>query len=115
VYLLYVALTVIQPVVLVLAGTLDFNPNGVWILGLLLIGLARGSRLAWALLLILNGFALLATAGFAIASWPWNWSAGVLVMLPSFGFLTAVLLSPQMRGHLRPYRGQASSAAPTLP
>jgi len=111
VYFLYVALTVLQPVVLVLDGDLDFNPRGVLIIAPLLLALAYGSRLAWGLLLLLGALPLLASAAVAATAAPWAWSSGTWLTLLTGVALLATLTSSAMRRHLR----QRTSVAPNTP
>jgi hypothetical protein len=113
--LVYVLLTVLQPVVLVLDGYLDFRASGVVIVLPLLLGLASGSRLAWGLLLLLNAFPLLATATLAATTAPWAWSAGMWLELLTSAALVATLTSPPMRARLRPPRRQGAAGPTPLP
>ena len=112
-YLVYVALTALQPALFVLDGNLDFKSRGVLIVVPLLLGLAYGSRLAWGLLLVLNVMPLLATAAFALTTAPWAWSGGVTLGLLTGAALIAALVSPAMRAHLgrRPHRTAPRTSA----
>jgi hypothetical protein len=112
VYFLYVLLTAAQPLLLAAYGGLDFKSRGVFILGALLLGLAYGSRLAWWLLLALDGVPLLASAAMAITTRPWAWSGAVVLALASGVALVAALASPAMRAHVgRGPRRRAQGAA----
>src|ERR1700722_18731721 len=91
VYFVYVLLTVAQPVLLVAYGDLDFKSRGIVIVGALLVGLAYGSRLAWWLLLALNGIPLLATVAVAVTTRPWAWPGGVALGLITGAALVAAL------------------------
>lgn len=115
VYFVYVLLTVLQPVAFVLDGDLDFKPRGVLIVLPLLLALAYGSRLAWGLLLILNGLPLLATTAFAATTAPWAWSAGAWLALLTGVMLVATLTSSPMRSHLRHHRRGSASGPTPLP
>ena len=114
VYFVYVLLTVLQPALAVADGNLDFKSRGVLIVVPLLLGLAYGSRLAWALLLALNGVPLLATVAFAVSTAPWAWSGGLALALLTGVMLVAALVSPAMRGHLAGQAPKASAGAPVL-
>jgi hypothetical protein len=60
---------------------------------LLLFGLARGSTLAWALLLAWHGFTLL--VALALTQWPW--SASTVVLIAASAVAAAILISGEMR------------------
>jgi hypothetical protein len=60
----------------------------------------RGGRVAWTVLLILTAGLLLLVV--MAAAWPW--SGELVVMLAVLASQTVILLSPAVRGHLRPGR-----------
>jgi hypothetical protein len=112
VYIFYLLLAVLQPVVLVLDGDLAFQARGLLILAPLLLALAYGSRLAWALLLVLDGLPLLATAAVAVTTAPWAWSSGTAL---TGVMLLATLTSSPMRRHLDHRRLQSAPGPTPLP
>jgi hypothetical protein len=115
VYFVYVLLTVLQPVAFALDGDLDFKARGVLIVLPLLLALACGSRIAWGLLLILNGLPLLATVAVAATTAPWAWSTGVCLGLLTGTLLVATLWSTPMRNHLRRRQPRNASRPAPLP
>jgi hypothetical protein len=116
VYFLYLLLTVAQPALflVVAAGDLDFRSRGVLVVAALLLGLAFRSRLAWWLLLGLNGLPLLVTVAVAVTTRPWAWSGAVAIALLTGVALVAALASPAMRGHLARGSGRSARGAPAL-
>jgi hypothetical protein len=98
VYVLYVALSILQPVLLVLLATnfsLSVSIAGITVAVVLLVGLAFGNPVAWSLLVLWNAWGLL---GLAIAG---DWRlADVLVVACTSVALVLTLLSPPMRRHV---------------
>ena len=102
VYLLFVLLTGVQLGLFVLAGVLShFSTRGSEFLLVLLVALAFRSRIAWSLLVLLNGIPLLALLMVPMGGSS-NGSGHVLwghlsLMLVTGVALEATLLSPAMR------------------
>jgi hypothetical protein len=104
-----VALTALQPGLLVLVGAQHgLNDRGAAFVVVLLVALARRSRVAWGLLLVIDAIPLLAIGA--------AWGPGVIwshlfVMVASSAALEAALLSPALRRYL----ARRESVAPALP
>ena len=98
-YVPFALLTVFGPLLVMLVQGDQIRPSagGLAFLALLLLGLARRSRLAWGLLLAWNGFLVLAVAAALGGS-------GVLLSAPLLLLVglgsIGLLLSPSMRQHL---------------
>jgi hypothetical protein len=83
--------------------TIRPSAAGLAFVALLLLGLARGSHVAWLILLVWNAFAVLSVIGAG---------GGTLLLGAAFLLLNgvlslALLLSPSMRGHLRTQRARS--------
>ena len=113
-YAATVALSFLQPLLLLLAGDLRPTrlPLGIAVYAFALLRLARGSRAAWLLLLVLN--ALPVAAAVAVAGEPSAWGSGIPVMLLTGASLLAALLSPSMRRDLASARA-AATGSPARP
>ena len=98
-YLPFALLTMIGPAIVMLIQGDALHPSapGLVFVALLLLGLARRSRVAWSLLLAWNAFLALAVA--AISGGTWLLPSGplfVLIALTSVG----LLVSPSMLQHV---------------
>ncbi len=103
IYVIFVLLTVLQPALFTLAGTIDFNRRHAMIYALLVLWLGFGSRIAWTLLLVADAIPLLAVSALFSSwpwSWPWSWSLSGVLMLVTGVLLIATLLSSAMHRHL---------------
>lgn len=106
VYLLVVILTGAQLVAFVVSGTVcRVSTGGSAIMLMLLLALALRSRIAWALLALMNAIQLLATlaallpvSGTGSANLQWG---HIVVMLLTGAALEATFLSPAMRQYVR--------------
>ena len=99
VFLLYGALTILQPAVLVWVGAIEHvQPRGLWFMALLLVGLARGSRIAWGLLVVIDAVPLLALGALGGGQVLWG---HVTAMILTGLALELTLFSPAMRRHVR--------------
>jgi hypothetical protein len=111
-YLAFAVLTVLGPLGIMLSQGQAVRPSagGLAILALLLWGLARHARIAWALLLGWDAFMLLA-AGATLGGTGMLLSAPLLftVMLVCVG----LLLSPSMLRHVGICQRSAPTARPT--
>jgi hypothetical protein len=98
---------VVLPLLFLAVGQrLDPRRGGLLVLGLVLIGVARRSRIAWGLLLLMTLMLLCAVAVTAPTATPSL--SGIGQLLYNAGVL-ALLLSPSLRRHVL---GPPSSAAP---
>jgi hypothetical protein len=96
IFWIYAALSASAPFLFHAVGLLDhIRGSGLLLTGVLLYGLARRSRLAWWLLVILNGYPLILWLGLAP---PINWRFWLFVSV--FASLEATLLSKPMREHV---------------
>jgi hypothetical protein len=112
VFFLYVGLTILQPALFVLVGALQhLNTRGIWFMVVLLLALARSSRIAWVLLLVINAIPLLAV-GAAVGT-EVLWSHLVVMVLTGIA-LEATLLSAAMRQHVGRARNRADMPAPSI-
>ncbi|MGI8801882.1 MAG: hypothetical protein ACR2KV_06865 [Solirubrobacteraceae bacterium] len=99
IYVIFVLLTVLQPAVFMLAGTVDLNRRHAMMYALLVLWLGFGSRIAWTLLLLADALPLIA-ASTLLLSWPWSWSLSGVLMVVTGVLLIATLLSSAMHRHL---------------
>jgi len=106
----FVALIVLQLVSFGLLIDMRFSSGGLLFTGLLVIGLLRGSRLAWSLLVLIEAIPLLALAGALLSTSGETLWGNVAVMLASGIPLEAVLLSRPMRTHVGLTGGPAPGA-----
>jgi hypothetical protein len=98
VYLLYVLLTVLQPVVFLAFGAIKHvSATGSVLALLLLIALGFGSRIAWGLLIVVN--AIPVVAALAAIGGHTLWRNFALTLITGV-VLEAVLLSVDMRRHV---------------
>lgn len=114
IYLPFVVLTVCQPLLFIVAGVTHGPDRGLWLMILLLFGLAWGSRVAWGLLVVLNLFPLLAVGLAAGSSGHTLWGNVALLLLTGLA-LEAMLLAPAMRHHVGVGRPRPASGTPALP
>jgi hypothetical protein len=85
------------PAMLIDGESIRPSAAGLAVIALLLVGVARGSMLAWTLLVIWNAFVVLAVA----AAFGGSWLAGApLLLLVNAIVCLALLLAPSMRAHL---------------
>ena len=87
------------PLVVMLIDGDPIHPSvsGLAILALLLVGVSRGSAVAWTLLLVWSGFVFLVVL-IAIG---WPWSFGAVLLLAQSLACALLLLSPSLRRHVR--------------
>jgi hypothetical protein len=98
-----VALTLLQPLLLLLAGDLHFEavqPLGIALLVVALVRLAHGSRVAWAVLIALNALPLFAALFLIAGTRPISFTTDLIILVTTSGPLIAVLLSRPMRRYL---------------
>jgi hypothetical protein len=100
-----VALTLLQPLLLMFAGDLHFeavDPVGLLLLVVALVRLARGSRVAWAVLIALNALPLLAALFLIAGTRPisFSFTSDLIILTATSAPLVAVLLSRPMRRYL---------------
>ncbi len=84
------------PVMLLAGDQIHPSAGGLALLVILLVGLARGSRLAWTLLLLWHAVLVLAVG--AMLAWPWP-ANGILALAMSAASV-GLLLSSSMRRHV---------------
>lgn len=117
VLLVFLGLTILQPVLFVLVGALPhLDTRGIGFLLVLLIALAYRSRIGWGLLLVVDGVPLLAAAslsGNAVAAGGHLMWSHAVAMLVTGVALEAVLLSKPMRQYIRGGRQHAGSPMPS--
>jgi hypothetical protein len=108
VYLLYVLLSILQPIVFLAFGALKhLSMTGTILVVLLLIALGFGSRIAWGILIILD--AIPVVAAFVAIGGHTLWGSFALTLITAF-VLEAVLFSAEMRRQVRGGRPAASGA-----
>jgi len=99
--LVYIALTIAQPLLLLLAGAPSFSASAIPLQLILLIGLGYGRPVAWALLLALDtAFLTLLTVSLLTANGHLL-VLKIVILLFTTGGLIATLLSPPMRRHVQ--------------
>jgi hypothetical protein len=97
----YLALTIAQPVLLVVVGAPSFSATAIPLQVALLVGLAYGRPVAWVLLVVLNTAFLAFITVSLLADRGHPLVLKVLVLLFTTGALVATLLSPPMRRHVQ--------------
>lgn len=111
-FFLYVALTVLQPMLFVLVGALHhLNGRGIGFMVVMLFALGYRSRIAWVLLIVLNAIPLLAIGASLGPGVLWSHLA---VMVLTGVALEATLLSPAMRQHVGGRRTRSSAPLPSF-
>jgi hypothetical protein len=93
------------PAMLIDGDSIRPSAAGLVVIALLLVGVARGSTVAWTLLVIWNAFVVLAVA----AAFGGSWLAGAPLLLVNAILCLALLLAPSMRAHLGARRGLATA------
>ena len=113
VVLIYISLVVVQPIVFLATGTVNHVPlRGVVLMScLVVVGLARRSRIAWTLLLVSEAFPLLAL-GAVLSGGQVLWTH-VAAMSVTGVALEITLLSAPMLAHVG-LRARPPAPAPPL-
>jgi hypothetical protein len=94
------------PAMLIDGDSIRPSAAGLAFVALLLVGVARGSTLAWTLLLIWNAFLALSVAATVGGSW----LTGAPLLLLNAVLCLGLLLAPSMRAHLGVRRGHAAAS-----
>jgi hypothetical protein len=108
----FVGLSILQPVLFVLVGALHHpNTRGIVIIAGLVVALAFRSRVAWVLLILVDGIPLLASMAF-IGGSRVQWSHLVMMVLTGV-CLETTLLSQPMRQYVRRTPGHRRMPMPS--
>jgi hypothetical protein len=107
-YIAFALLTLfgMLPPMLIDHNSIHPSAPGLAFIALLLVGIARGHALAWALLLIWNGFLVLTVVGVSGGTW----LPGTPLVLLNGLLGLALLLAPSMRARVGLRRGRAATA-----
>ncbi len=106
-YYAFLVVSVCGPILLVANGGGTVNRSGLAFFALLLFGLGRRWRPAWALLVVSNAFPFIAVLGLTVSGGRLLPSALLLIL---YGVLSlALLFSPSMLDHVRLRRRELMS------
>jgi hypothetical protein len=114
VFVLYVVLTVLQPLLLVLIGATKLSVAALPFELVLLVGLGYGRPLAWGVLIFIDTVALIALVVGMLSSGGHLEALNAVVALFTTAALEATLLSAPMRRHVQA-RGLALRRRASLP
>jgi len=97
VFWLFVTATIVQPVAFYLSGSItNWNTRGIAFLAILVVLLARRSRVAWGLLILMDGIPTLAVLLASVSGGSMAWEHVVAAVMTGTA-LMVLLLSRGMR------------------